>query len=319
MSEICYECYVGVDVSKGTLDVYMSSLDKSFQFANNVKGIKQLVNKLKAFDNPFIVMEATGGYEKSVAHVLLNMNLAVSVVNPRQIRDFAKAVGKLAKTDLIDAKIIALFGEKIKPRVSSLPSESELLLAKYVSRRQQVLKIILSEKNNLEKSSAEIKKNILKSIRFHEKELQEINKTLGVIMDSIPKLLEKKRLLQSIKGVGDATTATILAHLPELGQINNKEIAALVGIAPLNKDSGTMRGKRGIWGGRSMVRTALYMATLSSIRYNKQIKVYYQHLRDKGKIPMIALVACMRKLLIVMNAMIKNNQPWRMAEGPGTN
>lgn len=275
MSEIHYDCYVGIDVSKALLDVFISATDKSLQFPNTSKGIKQLSNKLKTFDNPFITMEATGGFEQLAAHALLKMDLQVAIVNPRQIRDFAKALGQLAKTDLIDAKVIALFGEKIKPRISSLPSEEELLLAKYVCRRQQILKIILSEKNNLEKSSAKIKQCIMKSIRFHEKALQEVNKALSTIIDSIPKLSEKKQLLQSIKGVGDTTTATILAHLPELGQINNKEIAALVGVAPLNKDSGTMRGKRGIWGGRSLVRTALYMATLSSIRYNKQIKAYY--------------------------------------------
>lgn len=314
MSEISKNYHVGIDVSKATLDVFINPIKIAFQCSNNAKGIKQLIKKLKTFDELFVVMEATGGYEQAVSHALLKADIKVAVVNPRQVRDFAKALGKLAKTDGIDAQVIALFGEKMQPRVSSLPTEEQIIMAAYTKRRVQLLSMITAEKNNLDKVSTELTKSIKKTILFLEKELKKIDGKLNAIIDADPNLAEKKILLKSIKGVGDITTANVLAFLPELGQVNNKEIAALAGLAPLNRDSGTMRGKRSIWGGRATVRTALYMATLVAMRHNAQIKAFYIHLCTAGKKPMVAIVACMRKLLIIMNAMIRNNQPWRLVE-----
>ena len=306
-------CYIGIDVSKESLDLFIRPFNKYMQFKNDAKGINKLIGKLKSFQNASIGMEATGGYEKPAAQALAKTGHSVSVTNPRQIRDFAKAMGKLAKTDRIDAETIALFVEKMQPRPNAVYNEDQQKLAEYNARRRQLVEMINMEKNRLDKVSGELKKSIKRIIKVLEKELQELNNFLTKVIQSNAEYAHKNELLTSIKGVGAVTAASIIADLPELGSINAKQISGLVGLAPYNRDSGTMRGKRTIWGGRATVRSSLYMAALVAIRYNEQINKFYVRLCAAGKKKKVALVACMRKLLIIMNTMIKNNEPWRVA------
>jgi transposase len=311
MTDFYQKHYVGVDVSKTLLDVYILPTKAYFQFDNTVPGIKKLLKKVQTLDLPMVAMESTGGYEKTAAHMLLKAGVSVAVANPRQVRDYAKSSGKLAKTDRLDAQIIASFAEKMEPRSAQLPSESQQEMADYTTRRQQLSDMITAEKNRLDKVSPAVKKSINKIIKILGQELAEMDKKISASIQADKGLNQKRELLMTIKGVGNTTSANMLAFLPELGQLNQKAIAALAGVAPLNRDSGSMRGKRCIWGGRGQVRSALYMATLVATRHNHQIKAFYDRLLQAGKKPMVALIACMRKLLIIMNAMVKNNQPWR--------
>lgn len=302
--------YIGIDVSKTILDVYILPYKKYMQFKNNLSDIKKLVKKLAPFGQASIVLEATGGYEKLVAQSLRDAKFHLSVTNPRAIRDFAKALGKLAKTDKIDAEVIALFAQKIQPKESIMFNENQQKLADLNARRRQLIDMITMEKNRLDKASPSIKKSIARIIKILEKELEQVNKALANAVQSDASFTQKNTLLTSIKGVGTASSTAVLANLPELGSITAKQVTALAGLAPYNRDSGTLRGKRTIWGGRAPVRCALYMATLVATRHNPQIRSFYQHLCAQGKQKKVALVACMRKLLIIMNAMIKNNQAW---------
>ena len=303
--------HVGVDVSKGILDVFILPFKKHMRFKNDTLGIQKLVKKIQSFSNASVVMEATGGYEKALAQTLAKANLSVSVVNPRQVRDFAKAMGKLAKTDKIDAQTIALFAERMQPKKSITWSEEQQVLADLNARRRQLVDMIVMEKNRLQQASQGLKKSIRRILAILEKELAVINNAQGEAIKADPAQAQKNSLLQSIKGVGNTVAADIIAELPELGSVSTREIAALAGLAPYNRDSGTLRGKRTIWGGRAPVRRALYMATLTAIRFNQQIKIFYERLCNAGKAKKVAIVACMHKLLIVMNAMVKNNQPWQ--------
>lgn len=307
------KCYIGIDVSKAILDVYILPFKKYMQFKNDTKGIQKLTEKLKSFSQASIVMEATGGYEKPIAQSLQKAGLSVSVVNPRPIRDFAKALGKLAKTDRIDAEVIALFAEKMQPQANVTYNENQQKLAGLHARRRQIIDMITMEKNRLDKVSGELKKSIQRIIKVLEKELQAINEALEKSIQNDADYAQKNMLLKSIKGVGSIVAAGIVADLPELGSVNAKQISALAGLAPYNRDSGTLRGKRTIWGGRASVRTTLYMATLVATRHNPQIKSFYEHLCSAGKQKKVAIIACMHKLLIIMNAMIKHNEPWRIA------
>lgn len=306
------KCYIGIDVSKKILDVYILSERRFMQFENNMTGIQKLIKKFKIFSDVLIVMESTGGYEKLVAQTLAKENIAVAVINPRQIRDFAKALGILAKTDRIDAEVIALFGEKIQPKENVTYAENQQKFVEKNTRRRQLIDMITMEKNRLDKASKEMGKSIQYIIKLLQKELEKINQSLEKIIQSDPEYSRIDKLLQTIKGVGSVTIAGIIADLPELGSLSAKEISALAGVAPLNRDSGTLRGKRTIWGGRASVRQTLYMATLVATRYNKTIKAFYERLCNAGKQKKVAIIACMHKLLIIMNAMIKNDQPWRI-------
>lgn len=307
------KCYIGIDVSKAVLDVYILPSKTYIQFKNDTKEIKKLSDKLKSFPQVSIVMEATGGYEKPAAQALQNMGFSISVVNPRHIRDFAKALGKLAKTDRIDAEIIALFAEKMQPRPNAKYDENQQKLAELNARRRQIIEMIVMEKNRLDKVSSVSKKSIQRIINALEKELQAINKILEKAILDDTEYSQKNTLLKSIRGVGSVVAAGIIADLPELGTLNAKQITALVGLAPYNRDSGTLRGKRTIWGGRACVRSMLYMATLVATRHNVQIKNFYERLCKAGKMKKVAIIACMRKLLTIMNAMIKNGELWRSA------
>lgn len=306
------KCHIGIDVSKAILDVYILEDQKFLQFANDPSGIKKLVKKIKLSPDSLVVMESTGGYEKPVAQVLAKADIKVAVINPRQIRDFAKALGKLAKTDRIDAEVIAIFAEKIQPKINIICDENQHKLAEKNTRRRQLIEMITMEKNRLDKASKEMKKSIQHVIDLLEKELEKINQSLQKAIQNDPEYARKDALLQTIKGVGSATTAGVIADLPELGSLTGKEISALAGLAPLNRDSGAMRGKRTIWGGRASVRRTLYMATLVATRHNKRIRAFYEKLCAAGKAKKSAIVACMHKMLIIMNAMIKNDQPWRI-------
>ncbi len=307
------KCHIGIDVSKAILDVYILPFKKYMQFKNDTKGIQKLTEKMKAFPQASIVMEATGGYEKPIAQSLQKAGLSISVVNPRPIRDFAKALGKLAKTDRIDAEVIALFAEKMQPKANRQYSETQQKLAELNARRRQIIEMITMEKNRLDKASDELKKSIQRIIKALEKELQTVNEALEKYIQNDAEYAQKNTLLKSIKGVGSVVAAGIVADLPELGSVNAKQISALAGLAPYNRDSGTLRGKRTIWGGRAAVRNTLYMATLVATRHNPQIKSFYERLCNAGKLKKVALTACMHKLLIIMNAMIKHGEPWKTA------
>jgi transposase len=307
------KCHIGIDVSKEFLDIFILPFNKYMQFKNDPRGIKKLLDKFKSFSNTYIVMESTGGYEKNVARALAQAELSVAVLNPRQIRDFAKALGKLAKTDRIDAKTIALFAEKMQPHANVTCNENQQKLADCNARRRQLIEMITMEKNRLDKASKELKKSIQRIIKALEKELESIDEALAEAIQSDTQYAHKSALLQTIKGVGSVVATGIIADLPELGHMTAKQISALAGLAPFNRDSGTLRGRRTIWGGRASVRSTLYMATLVATRHNTQIKIFYERLCNAGKQKKVAIIACMHKLLIIMNAMIKNNQPWQPA------
>jgi transposase len=304
--------YVGIDVSKGQLDVAAYISKKQWQFINDDSGIHQLLGDLKPLSVALAVVESTGGYETPVAHALQKAGIACAVVNPREPRDFAKATGKLAKTDKIDAYILSHFAAVIQPETRPLSDEQNQDLEAILSRRRQVMEMLIAEKNRLYLARKLVRKAIKAHIAFLEKELEQMNMELKGKIEESPVQREKYNLLQSVPGVGPNLAATILIELPELGKLNRRQIAALVGVAPLNHDSGKKRGKRSPWGGRPQVRSALYMATLVASRFNPVISEYYKRLCGFGKVKKVALVACMRKLLIILNSILKNHIPWTL-------
>lgn len=303
--------YIGIDVSKATLDIFILPNKKYMQFSNDAEGIQKFLNKVRLFSNTLIVMESTGGYESLVSQELSKAHVNTCVINPRQIRDFAKAAGRLAKTDKVDAQIIALFASKMEPKPNVVYNEKQQKMLASNVRRRQLIDMIVAEKNRFDKATAEQKESIQRVLKILEQELAliEANQEQLIAHDNL--LTEKKEILNSIKGIGLVTATAMLCELPELGSLSSKQIAALAGLAPFNRDSGTLKGKRTIWGGRASVRTALYMPTLVAIKHNPQIKAFYQRLCQAGKLKMTALIACMRKLLIIMNAMIRTNQHWK--------
>lgn len=303
--------YVGIDVSKYELDIYILPSNTYATYKNTSLGIQAIKRKLTNYPKAKVVLEATGGYEKRLANKLIEAGVEVCIVNPRQIRDFAKALGKLAKTDKIDAQVIALFAEKIQPEARKKTSKNQAELAEISTRRNQILDIITMEKNRLDKTHGVIKKSINKIIKALEKELSEIEKLQDKIVkedEFYSNIFDK---LVSVPGIGVKVANSLIAYLPELGTLTSRQITALAGLAPFNRDSGTLRGMRTIWGGRASVRCAMYMATLVATKHNATIRMFYQRLCEAGKPKKVALTACMRKLLICINAMIKNNQPWQ--------
>lgn len=310
MSNLESKCYVGIDVSKGSLDVYIHPASKSLKVSNDPAGITELKKALPK-KVTLIVMEATGGYERLVARALFDAGLPVSIANPRQVRDFAKAMGQLAKTDKIDGRLIALFGEKIEPPIKAPVDIKQQELEDQRARRKQIVEMIIMEKNRLDKASSIVKKGIEKTIKFLNKELNTLNQDLQKKISEDPEWSKKNTLLQSIKGVGPAVSLALLAALPELGTLDAKKISALVGVAPFNRDSGVYIGGRSVWGGRASVRAALYMAALVATRTNPKIEAFYKRLCESGKAKKVALTACMHKLLIIMNAMIKAETTWQ--------
>jgi len=304
------EIYVGIDVSKDTLDVAVRPGGQTWSTTNDLEGIDELVPRLVAMAPVLIVMEATGGLELPVGSQLAIAGLAVAIVNPRQVRDFARATGRLAKTDSLDAQVLAHFAEAMQPEPRPLPDPDRLVLDDLVARRRQMVEMLTAERNRLHRARRVVRPRIEAHIQWLQKELESLDDDLEAFIHQSPLWREQENLLQSVPGVGPVVARTLLAHLPELGKLNRKEIAALVGVAPLNRDSGHYRGRRTIWGGRASVRSALYMSALVATRYNPVIAEVYQRLLAAGKEKKVALVACMRKLLVILNAMVKTGQHW---------
>ena len=301
--------FVGIDVSKEQLDIAFRP-GGIRSVPNEEVGFAQLLACLKAVPPTLVVLEATGGIELPLTSALALAGLPVVVVNPRQVRDFAKATGQLAKTDAIDAQVLARFAEAIRPEPRPLPDEQTQALAALVTRRQQLIEMLTAEKNRLASARPAIRKNLRAHIAWLERALHQADTDLAEAIRQSPVWREKDELLRSVPGIGPVLTTTLLANLPELGTLTHKQIAALVGVAPLNRDSGTLRGRRTVWGGRAHVRTALYMAAIVATRFNPVIRAFYRRLCAAGKAKKVALVACMRKLLTIVNAMLKHRSPW---------
>ncbi len=304
------EVWVGIDVSKARLDVALGAAGELFSAANDGRGIATLVARLVELEPELVVVEASGGLQTALVAELGAAGMPVVVVNPRQVRDFARASGQLAKTDALDARILALFAERMRPEVRLLPDAQELELKALVARRRELVEMITAERNRLGSAPKVLHKEITAHIRWLEGRLKERDRDLDRMLRSSPLWREREDLLRAVPGVGPVLCATLLADLPELGALSRHEIAKLVGVAPLNRDSGTMRGRRTVWGGRAPVRAALYMATLVATRYNPAIAAFYRRLRAAGKPAKVALTAAMRKLLTILNAILKHRTPW---------
>jgi len=304
---------VGIDVSKDKLDMAFDPAGESLVFSNDPDGHADIVEQLKPCSPERIIVEATGGYERRVVAALKAAGLPVVVMNPRQVREFARATGQLAKTDAIDASILARFGRVLRPEIRPIPDENAHIMQEKLGRRRQLIAMRTAEKNRLGQSrNAPVRQGIQSHLDFLDKQIEKIDKDLDKTIRDSPAYREKAELLKGVPGIGDQTTRDLLAHLPELGACSRQEIAALVGVAPINRDSGKMRGRRTISGGRACVRTALYMATISACRSNPLIRKHYQHLLDAGKAKKVAIIACMRKLLTIINAMIRDRKPWNI-------
>lgn len=311
MTNIPYKCYVGIDVSKATLDVALSNAPALYHVTNNEAGLKTLLTLLPDKKHTLIVMEATGGHEGHAANYLRQQQCNVAIVNAKRVRDFAKASGTLAKTDRLDARVILQYGQTFQPTPQALLSNAEAERQHYLGRRSQLVKMLAMEKQHLEHACDRVKQLIHQHIETLENELALVEKALEgtIAQDSIVK--EKIDRLDAIKGVGKVVAMNILIHLPELGTLSPKEASALAGVAPFNKDSGQSKGKREIWGGRAPVRAALYMAILTAVKFNPDLKRFYERLIARGKLKKVAMVACMRKLIIIMNAMLRDGTSWQ--------
>ncbi len=307
------QVYAGIDVSKEFLDLAVLPSREKKRFNNDEEGVGKLTTTLKKHSVQLVVMEPTGGLEAMAAAFLAVEGIKVAVVNARQVRDYARATGKLAKTDKLDSLVMAEFASVIKPPARELRNEETEEIKAIVSRRRQLLEMLKAEKNRLAVARKNLKPNIISHIEWLKKEMAELDRDLRQRIEESPIWRVKDNLLQSIPGVGKVLSATILAELPELGRLNRRQIAALVGVAPYNRDSGMMRGKRSVWGGRASVRTVLYMAALVGTRFNPVISTFYHRLIEKGKAKKVAIVACMRRLLIIMNAMLKTQKAWQHA------
>jgi transposase len=303
--------YVGIDVAKATLDVAIGSDGELVQVENSEAGIARLLERLGEVAPELVVLEATGGYESVVAGAIVGRGIAVAVVNPRQVRDFAKATGVLAKTDRIDARVLARFAEAVRPEPRPLPTAEAKELEEYLSRRRQLVDMLTMEKNRQSIAATErMKKSLKKHVEWLEEALRRANDDIDKAIRNSPAWREQEDLLRSMPGIGPVSARTMLAELPELGRLNRKKIAALVGVAPLNRDSGTLQGSRTCWGGRASVRQVLYMAAVTAVRCNPVIRRTYAALRARGKKHKVALVACMRKLLTILTAMVRDQRRW---------
>lgn len=304
------ESFVGIDVSKAELDVYVRPDDIHWTVHNDAEGRTRLVTDLSAIAPTLIVLEATGGLERPAAYALVGAGLPAVVVNPKRTRDFARSLGILAKTDRLDARVLARFADSVRPERRDLPDQDAQDLSAKLSRRRQLIDMLTAERNRLHTALSAIEDSIRAHIAWMQDEIAALEKELDALIQANVQWRAQVKQLAAVKGVGRITAYTLTADLPELGQLNRKQIAALVGVAPLNRDSGKRRGKRFVQGGRAAVRTALYMAALSASRFNPVIKAFYQRLTDAGKPKKVALTACMRKLVTILNAMVKNGTDW---------
>jgi transposase len=308
---------LGVDVSKGWLDLAEASRAVPWRVSNDPTGIAGLVADLRVDPPQLVVFEATGGYEMAPVLALQAAGLRVSVVNPRQIRDFARATGRLAKTDRLDAAAIAAFGAMLRPAALPLTTPDHQAFIGLVARRRQLVDMLVAEKNRLEHADPVVRSWIEQHLTTLKTQLAQVDAAIALAIECSPTLRSRQAILTSVQGVGTLTAAVLLAELPELGAIDHKQLAALVGVAPINHDSGTWRGQRHIGGGRISVRCALYMAVLSAVRHNPDLRAFYRRLREAGKRPKVALIAAMRKLLSLLNALVRDGRPWQPSNQHG--
>jgi transposase len=306
--------FVGIDVSKDRLDVHLRPSGEAFAVPRDGPGLDQLLARLRADPPALVVLEATGGFETTVAAALAGAGLPLAVVNPRQIRDFARAMGRLAKTDRLDAEAIALFAERVHPGPRPVPGADARALAELVARRRQVVEMIGMEQNRRRQARApKVARTIAATLKVLEAQLADLDRDIGDAIRASPAWRAADDLLRSVPGIGDVASRTLIAEMPELGRLDRRAAAALIGVAPLNRDSGRMRGHRAIAGGRASVRNVLFMAALSAIRWNPVLKAHYAQLVARGRPKKVAIVACMRRLLSILNAILKARSPWQTA------
>lgn len=308
--------FAGIDVSKRALDVALRPSGISWRSTNDETGIQDVVERLQGERPAVIVLESTGGLERRVVASLALAGLPVAVVNPRQVRDFAKATGRLAKTDALDAAVLAHFAQTIQPTPRPLPDAQAQRLTALVERRQQLVNMLTAEKNRAQQALPAVRGHIQSHIAWLDQALQELDTELDQTLQASPLWREREQLLRSVPGIGPVTALTLIAELPELGQGSAKHVATLVGLAPLNRDSGAWRGTRAIWGGRRHVRAVLYMAAVVAVRHNPVLRVFYQRLLAAGKPKKVALTACMHKMLIILHALVRQQTPWQYAPAP---
>jgi transposase len=310
------QLFVGIDVAKAQLDIALRPTGERWEVTNDEAGIASLVAHLQAVVPTLIVLEATGGYQRAVVAALAAAGLPIVVVNPRQARDFAQATGQLAKTDRLDARALAHFADAVRPAPRPLPDAQTEELRAMLARRRQLIAMRTAEQNRLSGVSQRLRADIQAHITWLDTRLASLDEDLDATLRASPIWREREALLRSVPGIGPVCTRTLLLDLPELGTLSRQRIAALVGVAPFHRDSGTLRGTRTVWGGRTHVRAPLYMSTLVAVRYNPILKGFYEHLRARGKAAKVALTACMRKLLTILTAMVKHQTPWQPAEVP---
>jgi transposase len=303
--------WIGIDVSKAQLDVAFGATGDTMSVTNDDDGISTLMGQLRSRNCGLIVLEATGGFEVPLVSSLIAAGIPVVVANPRQVRQFARATGQLAKTDRLDARVLALFAERIRPEVRPIPDDATRQLDALLTRRRQITGMIVAERNRAGFAPAGLKKGIEKHIRWLQRELDGIDADMMSTVQASPAWRAREALFRSVPGIGPVIALTLLAELPELGTLTHKQIAALVGVAPLARDSGTMKGKRMVFGGRASVRSVLYLAAVVGVRHNHVIREFYYRLRERGKPAKAALIACAHKLLTILNAMARNGEPWR--------
>jgi len=304
--------FVGIDVAKDRLDVHLRPVGHAFALSRDGAGLEALVERLAALAPALVVLEATGGFEVAVAGALAAAGLPLVVVNPRQIRDFARATGRLAKTDRLDAEAIARFAEAVRPEPRPLPSAAAQALGELVARRRQLVEMITSEgQRRRQTRDPRLQRRLAAHLTWLQKELAALETDLDAAIRGTPAWRVAEDLLASVPGIGKTSARTLIAELPELGSLDRRKIAALVGVAPINRDSGTFRGRRMVMGGRASVRTALSMPTLTAIRHNPALQAFYQRLIGRGRPAKVAITACMRKLLVILNAILRDHRPWQ--------
>ena len=303
--------FVGIDVAKDHLDMAVRPEGTTWHVPYTTEGMAQLVEALKPWTVELVVVEASGGLQTRLVAALAAAHLPLAVVNPRQVRDFARATGKLAKTDRLDAEVLAHFAEAIRPTSQVLREAAETELVALVSRRHQLVEMLTAERNRRHQAPERLQASLSQHIDYLKAQIQQLDDDMAALIQDRAAWRDKSQVLRSVPGVGGVLCATLLAEVPELGTLNRHQIAALVGVAPFNQDSGRHRGKRQCWGGRARVRAVLYMATVSALRHNPTIRPFYQRLKEAGKPSLVAIVACMRKLLTILNAMLRANQPWQ--------